>query len=457
MSKKNDVEVSKKDVNIEELMKDVEIRSEAVQEIMGYIPRWIIRWGITVIFAVVILILIGSYFFKYPDIIPAQITLTTEHPPSTLVARSSGKITELFVQDKQKVQEGDPIAIIENATNHGHLFELKEKLESLRPVFNDYDNPLPVILFDRYYSLGQLQSSYATFLSAYEDYQYFLNNDYHRKQIVYYKDQIAQRNTIISGLELQMRNLEKELKLARDEYERQKALYKEQLISRSQFDAAEGAMLSKESGYEIAKGNLTGTRLQISQLEQQMLDMEQSYRDDKQRRQLALKQAYDNLNGQIAQWEQAFLLKAPISGTVTFTRFWSVNQNVNPGDKVVTIVPEEGGEIIGKVILPIAGSGKVKLGQRVNIKFINYPYMDYGIVSGQVTSRSLVAADNAYSLEVHLPNGMRTSYNKELEFAQEMQGTAEIITEDIRLLERIFKPIKNLLTKIEEKKEVEQK
>ena len=83
--------------------------------------------------------------------------------------------------------------------------------------------------------------------------------------------------------------------------------------------------------------------------------------------------------------------------------------------------------------------------------------MDYGIVSGQVTSRSLVAADNAYSLEVRLPNGLRTSYNRELEFSQEMQGTAEIITEDIRLLERIFKPIKNLLTKIEEKKEVEQK
>jgi HlyD family secretion protein len=48
-------------------------------------------------------------------------------------------------------------------------------------------------------------------------------------------------------------------------------------------------------------------------------------------------------------------------------------------------------------------------------------------------------------LEVDLPDGLHTSYGKDLEFSQEMQGSAEIITEDIRLLERIFKPIKSLL------------
>jgi HlyD family secretion protein len=71
--------------------------------------------------------------------------------------------------------------------------------------------------------------------------------------------------------------------------------------------------------------------------------------------------------------------------------------------------------------------------------------MDYGIVSGVIKSKSLVASDNFYSLEVDLPEGLLTSYGKELEFSPEMQGSAEIITENIRLLERIFKPIKSLL------------
>jgi HlyD family secretion protein len=160
---------------------------------------------------------------------------------------------------------------------------------------------------------------------------------------------------------------------------------------------------------------------------------------------LTLSQSYENLIGRIAQWEQSYLLKAPISGIVTFTKFWSINQNVKAGDKVVTVVPEEEGKIIGKVTLPIRGSGKVKVGQRVNIKFANFPHMDYGIVTGIIKSKSLVSSDNFYSLEVDLPNKLRTSYGKDLDFSQEMQGTAEIITEDIRLLERIFKPIKSIL------------
>ena len=63
-------------------------------------------------------------------------------------------------------------------------------------------------------------------------------------------------------------------------------------------------------------------------------------------------------------------------------------------------------------------------------------------------SKSRVASDNFYSLEVELPDGLVTSYKKKLEFTPEMQGTAEIITEDIRLLERFFKPIKSILKKM---------
>ena len=51
------------------------------------------------------------------------------------------------------------------------------------------------------------------------------------------------------------------------------------------------------------------------------------------------------------------------------------------------------------------------------------------------------------SLQVEFPNGLKTNYGKKLEFGQEMQGSAEIITDDIRLIERFFNPIKALLKK----------
>ena len=78
----------------EEEINIVEIHSPEIQEVMGLVPRWITRWGITLIFIILFIFLIGSYFFKYPDIIQAEIVLTTENPPLKVIARSSGKIQE---------------------------------------------------------------------------------------------------------------------------------------------------------------------------------------------------------------------------------------------------------------------------------------------------------------------------------------------------------------------------
>jgi hypothetical protein len=81
------------------------------------------------------------------------------------------------------------------------------------------------------------------------------------------------------------------------------------------------------------------------------------------------------------------------------------------------------------------------VGQQVNIKFAHYPYREYGMVTGIVERISLVPADNFYVVEVSLPEGLRTSYGKTLPFTQEMPGTAEIITEERRLLARFLQPI----------------
>jgi HlyD family secretion protein len=50
-----------------------------------------------------------------------------------------------------------------------------------------------------------------------------------------------------------------------------------------------------------------------------------------------------------------------------------------------------------------------------------------------------------YVLEVDFPEDLMTNYGKTLSFSQEMQGTAEIVTDDLRLLDRFLQPIKALL------------
>ena len=46
--------------------------------------------------------------------------------------------------------------------------------------------------------------------------------------------------------------------------------------------------------------------------------------------------------------------------------------------------------------------------------------------------------DGNVLIDVSLPNGLTTSYNKQIVFQQEMSGTADIVTKDLRLLERLL-------------------
>ena len=117
---------------------------------------------------------------------------------------------------------------------------------------------------------------------------------------------------------------------------------------------------------------------------------------------------------------------------------------MNSGDLVFAIVPEQKTELIGKAMLPPERSGKVKTGQRVIIRFLNYPDQEFGIVNGRVAAISAVPNADRYVVEIVLPNGLYTNYRKELPFHPEMKAQADIVTDDLRLIERIFYPVKQI-------------
>jgi HlyD family secretion protein len=75
--------------------------------------------------------------------------------------------------------------------------------------------------------------------------------------------------------------------------------------------------------------------------------------------------------------------------------------------------------------------------------------MEFGMVKGKVKSISLVPITNQQGkftmVEIEFPDNPTTNYGKVLDFSQEMSGAAEIITEDMRLIERFFNPIKALM------------
>ncbi|MBN1183926.1 MAG: HlyD family efflux transporter periplasmic adaptor subunit [Bacteroidales bacterium] len=420
---------------------DFEIRSDEVREIMGQTPRWITRWGTSFIFGICILLLVGSWFFKYPDILESKIVITTEQPPASIVSHANGTIDTLFVEDKQKVGKGQVIAIIENPSAYEDMLKLIQLLDTFGLKVLDLEKASSIHFLSNL-SLGEVQSNYAAFIKHYNDYVHFKELDYHRKKIASLEEEIKKHNQYYNQLYRQSQILQKEYRLSNRQYSRDSTLYATGYISLADFEKTETQHLQKQYAFEQALVNLSSTKINISKIEQQILDLELDYIEQKKQQQLNLMESWENLLAAISVWEQNYVLKAPIDGTVSFTKFWSENQKVNINEKIFTIIPDDPGEMIGKLDLPINRSGKVKIGQDVNIMLANYPYLEYGLVRGEIRNISLVPELETYSLEVDLPEGLHTNYNKILEFNQEMQGTAEIVTEEMRLLMRIINPLK---------------
>lgn len=61
------------------------------------------------------------------------------------------------------------------------------------------------------------------------------------------------------------------------------------------------------------------------------------------------------------------------------------------------------------------------------------------MLKGKVQAISLVPDQTGnLLLDVSLPKKLETSYHKIIPFQQEMSGRAEIVTEDLRLIERLL-------------------
>jgi len=294
-------------------------------------------------------------------------------------------------------------------------------------------------------SLGDIQSVYTSFLTSLHEYENHYSLNYYAKKITATKEQINKYRIYYKNQQRQQQVVEEQYRLAAQQYSRDSTLHNRGVLSPSEHETAKTTFLQNRYTLESGYASLENLLIQIGEMETNLLDMELQQAEKEnvlmQNYQTTLEQLINAINS----WELNYCLISPIEGTITFTKYWNENQFIQAGENVFTIVPSEKDELIGKALLPIQRSGKVKTGQRVIIRFANFPDQEFGIVNGTVSSISLVPVENYYQIEIALPEGLTTNYRKTLPVSFEMKATAEIVTEDISLLERLFMPIRKII------------
>ena len=431
---------------------NIKLRSDEVQEILTQPPHALVRYGISIICGVILILFSGSFFFRYPDIVQGDVVITTENPPVWLVAKSSGKIKELLCTDNLVVNQGDLLAVIDNSALTSDVQSMNHLLSTV--LISDSIFFIPKELIMQSFELGEMQSNFSFFTKAALNYDNFLTLNLINQEKTSLQKQILDRKVYSSNLQKQLDMKKKELRFSKSAYERDKLLFERKVISESAMETSELTYLNKQQELQQLQTSISLENVSFFQLKESINKLSIQFLQEKTQLFSELKSTHRELIATIEKWQQTYLLIALQKGIVTFNTFWKQNQFINPGDKVFAIVSHNPGQLIGKIKVSTSGSGKIKVGQLVNIKVAKYPYLEFGVLQGKTKNISLVANNDFYTVEVDIPKGMHSTINKELEFTGELNGTAEIITENNSLIERIFTPIKYLAKKFFQKSEI---
>tara|TARA_R110000744_G_scaffold38995_7_gene88904 strand:- start:2858 stop:4147 length:1290 start_codon:yes stop_codon:yes gene_type:complete len=415
---------------------DLEIRNEEVKDILSKVPHWMIRWGNLMFLLLILLILLLSWFIKYPDIITAEANLTTEIPPQKEFARISGKIDTLYVKDRQSVEENSILAIIENTANHKDVYVLKSIVDTIKMTRKNIlfpFNELPILL------LGEIEINFSQFENDYFQYKLNKQQDPFSNEILANNVSLAEVRRRLQGLDAQRNLSQNELDFKKKDLDRNALLFQKGVISAQEYE-------NKQLEYFNIERNYQSINLNISQLRETLgnaknISKVTNYKKIREETQLlkSVIQSFNLLKNAIKEWELKYVLKSKINGQVSFLNYWNTNQNVNAGDLVFTIIPNNESPYISKLLTPKTNSGKIRIGQQVNLSLYDYPEYEFGVIKGRVERISTTSnSQGNYVVDVSIPKDLITSFGKIIVFKQEMRGTADIITEDLRLLERLL-------------------
>lgn len=415
-------------------------RSEEIQDIIDRMPTgWTHYVTVFVVLFVSVMLALGC-LIKYPDTVAGEVIITSGEAPVRLLAAGTGRL-HLLRYDGDSVDIGDIVAYIDD----GAVLADVLKLDSMLSLdCEDSVAELPALL------LGSLSSAYDALMTAW----YSLNQLKSTKTYSIMRRNLDEQQKLNQSMaesqEHQLSLNTAEFRTARSRIGKDSLLNIEGAISDEEMERKRSSLSAQEIQLIGQRSNLLSTQTGISQnrIEHARIDINES--EELRRATENLKVRKSELRSILQQWKERNLLTASIRGKIEYLGFWRENEFVEAGQTLFSILPPLG-RVYGEAHVTTAGFGKVEVGLRANVKLKNYPYDEYGLVSGRVervshltqVMQTTQGAVETYLVIVSFPEGLMTNFGLHLDSGYESRGTVEIITRPKRLIERLFDNLKS--------------
>jgi multidrug efflux pump subunit AcrA (membrane-fusion protein) len=144
--------------------------SDDIQDIITSVPSWLLRWGISIFFGILVLIIGIAALIRYPDVVKTQLKIDSSNLPIPVTANTPGRLVKLVVTQNENVKAGQPLAYVENSANHSEVLGVLTNLQYLQQSVSQ--NKPPGTVFTNYNGeLGELQTAYQSFLVDFQLYR----------------------------------------------------------------------------------------------------------------------------------------------------------------------------------------------------------------------------------------------------------------------------------------------
>jgi HlyD family secretion protein len=405
-----------------------------ITEIISKKLPTIVRWG-TVYFLFLLLLLAAiCWFIQYPDIVITKATLTSINAPKTIVTKTSGKLIKLFATEGTLVRSGSIVGYMESTANHAEVINLAKSMDSMEAIIsnNETEKLLPY-LNTSWQNLGELQQAYQTFLQSFISFRNSISGGFYlRKKSMLTKDEAflkALHNNLLQQKGLNTQDLE----LSTKTFAANESLNTDKVISDVDFRNEQSKLIGKQLSLPQMNAAIIGNEAQQNEKQKEIAELENTIAQQKN----IFLQSLNTFKSQIADWQKKYLLTAPVSGSISFASFLQENQQLQL-NQIICFVNPANAQYYAEVYIPQTNLGKVKTGQEVLLKFPSYPFQEYGSVIGSIAFISNIPTDSGYAAKVLLPQGLQTSYHKQVQFREGLQAQGEIITTNMRLLQRFY-------------------
>lgn len=417
--------------------------SEEIKEIISDVPGWLVRWGLSCLLGIVILLIAISSFISTPDIINGKIIIESSSHPESIIPIVSGKIVKLFVKENSKVDSGQILGLLESTANHSDVLKISDEVDQFYKWLQTKDyGRFPAININENRHMGELQPSFQEFYNSYINFTEFLKNGLYERKEKFLTKELIDLKSLKRQLEGQLEIEKQDYVLHEKEFNAYDLLYNKKLLSTTEHGKEKSKLLNKKIPIENTKSSIITNSSLIANKEGEILELKTKILEEK----TLFFSIVNRFKSEIDSWKRKYILKANQSGIIAFSKLVYAGQWVTENVPIFYVTSEKSKDLFARIYLNQNSIGKIKMDQKVFIKINAYPYREFGQVVGEISYLPIIAErDSVYSALIRFKNTGRTTFNKKIELKFGLTGEGIIVTKDERMITKVFNNVNSLL------------